>query len=57
MQGMRDLSPLGFIHRPFFGGENKFLQKLDVESLVKGLEEEMAGKDLDAIVRSVKREE
>lgn len=32
------------------------LQKLDVESLAKGLKEELAGKDIDAIVRSVRKE-
>ncbi|MEK6987361.1 MAG: hypothetical protein AABX97_04590 [Candidatus Thermoplasmatota archaeon] len=32
------------------------LQKLDVESLVDRLEKELAGKDLDAIVRKVREE-
>lgn len=32
------------------------LQKLAVESLAKGLKEELAGKDVDAIVRTVRKE-
>jgi AbrB family looped-hinge helix DNA binding protein len=38
-------------------GRNRLLlQKLDVESLAKELEEELAGKDVDAIVRTVRKE-
>jgi AbrB family looped-hinge helix DNA binding protein len=38
-------------------GKNRlFLQKLDVESLARELEEELAGKDVDAIVRTVRKE-
>lgn len=38
-------------------GKNRLLlQKLDVESLAKELEEELAGKDIDAIVRTVRKE-
>ena len=38
-------------------GKNRLLlQKLDVESLAKELEEELAGKDVDAIVRTVRKE-
>ncbi len=38
-------------------GKNRLLlQKLDVESLAKGLGEELAGKDIDAIVRTVRKE-
>ncbi len=38
-------------------GRNRLLlQKLDVESLAKELEEELAGKDVDAIVRIVRKE-
>jgi len=32
------------------------LQKLDVESLAERLEKELAGKDVDAIVRKVREE-
>ena len=38
------------------GKDQLLLQKLDVESLVKGLKEEMAGKDIDAIVKTVRKE-
>jgi len=38
------------------GKDQLLLQKLDVESLVKGLKEELAGKDIDAIVRTVRKE-
>lgn len=38
------------------GKDQLLLQKLDVESLVKGLKEELAGKDIDAIVRAVRKE-
>jgi AbrB family looped-hinge helix DNA binding protein len=38
------------------GKDRLLLQKLDVESLVKGLEKELAGKDIDAIVRTVRKE-
>ncbi len=38
------------------GKDQLLLQKLDVESLVKGIKEEMAGKDIDAIVKKVKEE-
>ena len=38
------------------GGDQLLLQKLDVESLVRGLKEEMTGKDIDAIVRTVRKE-
>jgi hypothetical protein len=31
-------------------------QKLDVESLAKQLEEELAGRDVDAVVRTVRKE-
>jgi len=38
-------------------GKNQLLlQKLDIGSLVEGLKEEMAGKDVDAIVKTVKKE-
>jgi AbrB family looped-hinge helix DNA binding protein len=38
------------------GKDQLLLQKLDIESLVKGLKEEMAGKDIDAIVKTVRKE-
>jgi AbrB family looped-hinge helix DNA binding protein len=38
------------------GKDRLLLQKLDIESLVKGLKEEMAGKDIDAIVKTVRKE-
>ena len=38
------------------GKDRLLLQKLDIESLVKGLKEEMAGKDVDAIVKTVRKE-
>lgn len=38
------------------GKDQLLLQKLDVDSLVKGLKEELAGKDIDAIVRTVRKE-
>jgi AbrB family looped-hinge helix DNA binding protein len=38
------------------GKDRLLLQKLDVESLVKGLKEELAGRDIDAIVRTVRKE-
>lgn len=38
------------------GRDRLLLQKLDVESLAKGLKEELAGKDIDAIVRTVREE-
>jgi AbrB family looped-hinge helix DNA binding protein len=38
------------------GKDQLLLQKFDVESLVKGLREELAGKDIDAIVRTVRKE-
>ncbi len=38
------------------GKDLLLLQKLDVESLVKGLKEELAGKDIDAMVRKVRKE-
>ncbi len=38
------------------GKDRLLLQKLDVESLIKGLKEELAGKDIDAIVRKVRKE-
>jgi AbrB family looped-hinge helix DNA binding protein len=38
------------------GKDQLLLQKLDIESLVKGLKEEMAGKDVDAIVKTVRKE-
>ena len=38
-------------------GKNQLLlQKLDIGSLVEGLKEEMAGKDVDAIIKTVKKE-
>jgi AbrB family looped-hinge helix DNA binding protein len=38
------------------GKDQLLLQKLDIKSLVKGLKEEMAGKDVDAIVKTVRKE-
>lgn len=38
------------------GKDRLLLQKLDVETLIKGLKEELAGKDIDAIVRTVRKE-
>jgi AbrB family looped-hinge helix DNA binding protein len=38
------------------GKDQLLLQKLDIKSLVKGLREEMAGKDIDAIVKTVRKE-
>jgi len=38
------------------GKDQLLLQKLDVDSLVKGLKEELAGKDIDAIVKTVRKE-
>jgi AbrB family looped-hinge helix DNA binding protein len=38
------------------GKDQLLLQKLDIKSLVKGLKEEMAGKDIDAIVKTVRKE-
>ncbi|MDI6884699.1 MAG: AbrB/MazE/SpoVT family DNA-binding domain-containing protein [Hadesarchaea archaeon] len=38
------------------GKDQLLLQKLDIESLVKGLKEEMAGKDIDAMVKTVRKE-
>jgi len=38
------------------GKDQLLLQKLDVESLVKGLEDELAGKDIDTIVKTVRKE-
>jgi len=38
------------------GKDQLLLQKLDIGSLVEGLKEEMAGKDIDAIVKTVKKE-
>jgi len=38
------------------GKDRLLLQKLDIESLVEGLKEEMAGKDVDAIVKIVRKE-
>ena len=39
-----------------WGKGRLLLQKLDVESLAKQLEEELAGKDVDAIVKAVRKE-
>jgi len=39
-----------------YGKDRLLLQKLDMESLAKGLKEELAGKDIDAIVRIVRKE-
>lgn len=38
------------------GKDQLLLQKLDIGSLVEGLKEEMAGKDIDAIVKTVGKE-
>jgi len=38
------------------GKDQLLLQKLDVDSLVKGLKEELAGKDIDTIVKTVRKE-
>ncbi len=38
------------------GKDQLLLQKLDIGSLVEGLKEEMAGKDIDAIVKTVRKE-
>ncbi len=38
------------------GKDQLLLQKLDIESLVKGLKEELAGKDVDAVVKTVRKE-
>lgn len=38
------------------GKDQLLLQKLDIESLVKGLKEELAGKDIDAMVKTVRKE-
>jgi len=38
------------------GKDQLLLQKLDIESLAKGLKEELAGKDVDAIVKTVRKE-
>ena len=38
------------------GKDQLLLQRLDVESLAKGLKEELAGKDIDAMVRTVRKE-
>ncbi len=38
------------------GKDQLLLQKLDIGSLVEGLKEEMARKDVDAIVKTVKKE-
>jgi AbrB family looped-hinge helix DNA binding protein len=38
------------------GKDRLLLQKLDVESLAKGIKEELSGKDIDAIVRAVRKE-
>lgn len=38
------------------GKDQLLLQKFDIESLVKGLKEELAGKDVDAIVKTVRKE-
>jgi AbrB family looped-hinge helix DNA binding protein len=39
-----------------WGKGKLLLQKFDVESLAKQLEEELAGRDVDAIVRIVRKE-
>ena len=38
------------------GKDQLLLQRLDVESLARGLREELAGKDIDAIVGTVRKE-
>jgi AbrB family looped-hinge helix DNA binding protein len=38
------------------GEDRLLLQKLDIKSLVKGLKEELAEKDIDEIVRAVRKE-
>jgi len=38
------------------GKDQLLLQRLDVESLAKGLKEELAGKDIDAMIRTVRKE-
>ncbi|MFH1821603.1 MAG: AbrB/MazE/SpoVT family DNA-binding domain-containing protein [Methanobacteriota archaeon] len=38
------------------GKDQLLLQRLDVESLARGLKEELAGKDIDAIVGMVRKE-
>jgi len=38
------------------GKDRMQLQKLDVASLAKGLKDELSGKNIDAIVRSVRKE-
>jgi len=38
------------------GSGQLLLQKLDVETLAKKLEEELTGKDIDAIVKQVRKE-
>ena len=38
------------------GKDQLLLQKLDIESLVKGLKEELARRDIDAIVKTVRKE-
>ena len=38
------------------GEDRLLLQKLDIEPLVKGLKEELAGKDIDMIVKTVRKE-
>ncbi len=38
------------------GKDRLLLQRLDVEALARGLSEEMAGKDVDAIVSKVRKE-
>lgn len=45
----------GFLLTTRSGGQ-LLLQKLDVETIAKGLERELAGKDIDAIVKKVKEE-
>jgi AbrB family looped-hinge helix DNA binding protein len=39
-----------------WGKSRLLLQKLDVESLAKQLEEELAGRDVGAVVRTVRKE-
>ena len=38
------------------GKDQLLLQKLDIVSLVKGLKEEMAGKDVNAMVKTIRKE-
>lgn len=38
------------------GKDRLLLQKIDVETIAKRLEEELAGRDIDALVRKVKEE-